>query len=271
MSLELKILRSILQRKHHSIQRGVSFWLYFKAHFLENEKNRSILQNHKFLQLDQFRTLLRSLADPNKCGPSLCRSNVLNSSTRAVNTLDCLNICYVYYTNLFFNNTTIVGSSKISGVGLFAKSDLKEEKGRLFHEKVFGALFEVNEEDFEELEKREFPSLYSSNNQHFIMCGPASLFNNRCDHSLGFTDSLTNNNLRFRNPHEFFADIPLVFVKVVNHFSVKKNQEIFVSYSTEVVPFTCLCDTCASNISMEFDSSTEEEEEQETESESEFS
>jgi len=245
--MEVVHLKDILKRKHHNIPRGVSYWLFFKRHILEKEEVRKDFEAQA-LDVEEFRSIVRSKANPKTLGPAFCRRK--GSTTNARNINDMLVVVWKYYLALLHPESPIfVAPSPVGGLGLFARQQVTLSEGRrLFESFLWGVLFAVSEEEFVRLHERRYPSLYETDDSkpaHYIICGPIALANHCCGAGLAFT---TPSHLPRKL--EEFSDLHGVYAKVTDPSVLpQENEEIFVDYTAlQSGQFfsdgECLCSSC---------------------------
>jgi hypothetical protein len=242
---ENKIFQNILKRKRSNISHGVLYWTYFKKNILEPENIRKVFSIE--ITIEEFRGYLEKYARPSKYGMAPCTSRRLGLEARKRNIREMTNICYQYYLQLLSPKSLVyVGKSSCGGLGLFTKKKIKLSKNEfLLDNTIWGLLFEMNEEDFGELNDHRYPSLYEDG-KHYILCGPLSLVNHCCDHSLEFTDDQPDKELLA----EEFNGIKTLRIK--NFFktvTINKNKEIQVNYDGQFQMQTyfgkkCQCKIC---------------------------
>jgi hypothetical protein len=76
----------------------------------------------------------------------------------------------------------------VMGIGIFARRNQTREEGELlFAENLFGIFFTLDSDDFQELEEREYPSLFQERENGAIIGGPLSLVNHQYLQNLHFT------------------------------------------------------------------------------------
>lgn len=155
---------------------------------------------------------------------------------------DLLAVCHKYYELLLHPSSPVyVAPSDIDSLGLFLRADIGrvslKEGERLYPATLFGPLFEVDGEDFVELQDQGYPSLYGK--PPSIMVGPASLINHRCDAELVFT---APSSIGF----EEFANMKGVRIRAKTDTSL--TGELMVDYfPAEGLPtgWSCRCNGCA--------------------------
>jgi len=247
MEESLKV-KNVLKRKINSIPRAVNYWIFFKRNMLEKQEIRSLFE--KELEEDEFRTLVKTKINPKIYGPSFCRNKSSKSSkTSKRNIDDLLVVLWEYYRILLHPSSPVyVAPSNLNGLGIFLRNEMVFKKHEIIlKDFLYGVLFEVDEDDFEELHKKEYPSLYEDGQKTFILCGPGSLVNHQCGSFL----SLTKPRKMVKEEFNGISSIYIV-ANVDEKCKVLKNQEIYIDYLPQSEDFNetyfpknkCLCITC---------------------------
>jgi hypothetical protein len=250
---ELSKLKSTLKRKprRNSIPRAVSYWLFFKRHILERADVRAQFEEGVF-DIDGFRQLVRTVANPSKWGPSFCRQRRGTSAKTAKrNTNDMLAVLWRYYEALLHPASPIyvAESEAVGGLGLFVRrAAAVVTGGNLFEGHLWGVPFEVAEDAFAELHAGDYPSLYRTpDGRAHILCGPLALVNHRCAAPLSFSlpkkivaapmtaaAASTVPATRLRKGGcislEEFAGLSAVYARATMRHRMAKGQEVMVDY-----------------------------------------
>jgi hypothetical protein len=146
--------------------------------------------------IDGFRQLVRTVANPSKWGPSFCRQRRGTSAKTAKrNTNDMLAVLWRYYQALLHPASPIfVAESKaFGGLGLFVRcgaATVASSGSCLFKSHLWGLPFEVAEDDFAQLQAGSCItlSLYRTpDGRAHILCGPLALANHCCAAPLSFS------------------------------------------------------------------------------------
>jgi hypothetical protein len=217
---ENRILTPFFKRKSNPIPRGVNYWLWFKARILENSHIRKQFEDTPLNTPKEFQKLVWETVNPMKSGPSFCRNRgKLNRHTYRTNIRDMLLVCWKYYLALLHSNSPIyvTSSSLATGLGIFVKHQLtnvytSSSSSILFQHVLFGALFEINDETFLQLQQLHYPSLYYNTEcGGAIMCGPLTLLNHQCPplSQFAFTSVFTKHSI------EEFINISMVYCKFI--------------------------------------------------------
>jgi hypothetical protein len=238
---ELGILNPILKRKYNSIPHGVSYWLYFKRHLLEKTSVRKQFQ--LVLNYQEFRELVRNVANPLKYGPSFCRrKNSEKTNKRNMN--DMIQIIWEYYLDLLHPDSPIyVADSTYGGLGIFLRNNSIITAKSLNHY-LYGVLFEI--EEFEELQENHYPSLFQAHqSKQCILCGPLSVVNHSCGSKLHFSQPKLMKK-------EEFEGLEAVYCQIIGAKSIMsdKGDELLLNYfpNCDTKPnffgIACQCGIC---------------------------
>lgn len=239
---ENKILRT--KMKDSETKRITQYWLFFKANILEVQEIREKFQN-KILDQEEFRKIVRELRNPSSYGPNHCRGS---SESAKRNCRELLSVIYIYYLKLLHPSSKVyVADSKMEGTGLgiFLREPVRVPiVGFLLPYDLFGVVNEVDPKLKEELDKKNYPSLYKNQTKQGILVGPISLLNHSCGANLTFASS----NVTLE---EEFKSLATIGVRAYfGAFVGGKDEEVYIRYAPEdrfFIGTECKCLQCTEN------------------------
>jgi hypothetical protein len=255
-----KLSKSTLKRKpqRNSVPRGVNYWLFFKRHVLERADVRARFEAEP-LSVDDFRQLVKVVANPLKWGPSFCRQRRgISAKTVKRNTNDMLAVLWHYYKALLHPTSPmyVAESATMGGLGLFARRAATVTAGACpFENHLWGVPFELDEAGFAELQADNYPSLYHTpDGRAHILCGPLALVNHQCASPLAFSLPRKVSASRGGISMEEFSDLSAVYARATVRYRATKDNEITIDYFTgenhgniSFAGAECRCATCAIN------------------------
>ena len=98
--------------------------------------------------------------------------------------IDLIAVLWRYYLALLHPESLVeVKASSFGGLGLFSRNELRLPEGVILPTFIWGPVWCVDIDDFEDLKKKKYPSLYRNG----VMGGPLSLINHSCAASMHFT------------------------------------------------------------------------------------